>query len=79
MIKSSYICITELETPQPVKQDYCNAEIAQCRQKLDSFLFSNKIYLKLKSSINVFHKKCGPKLILFNEKTNIWTFFDIEN
>ena len=34
--------------------------------------FSNKIILKLKLSKNLFYKKCGPKLIFFND-------FDIEN
>jgi hypothetical protein len=30
--------------------------------------FSNKTFLILKLSKNVFYNKCGPKLISFNEK-----------
>ena len=43
--------------------------------------FRNKSRSILKLSKNVFYKKCGPKLIFFNEKKirEIWTFFDIEN
>ena len=29
--------------------------------------FSNKVVQKLKLSINIFYKKCAPKLIFFNE------------
>ena len=36
--------------------------------------FSNEIILKLKVSKNVFYKKCGPKLIFFNEKYNLERF-----
>ena len=43
--------------------------------------FRNKSRSILKLSKNVFYKKCGPKLILFNEIffRKIRTFFDIEN
>ena len=42
--------------------------------------FSNKVILKLKLTINVFYKKCGPKRILFNEKNSkkIQTIFGIK-
>ena len=40
------------------------AEIAQCSQKLDVILV-NKVIQK-----NVFYKKCGLKLIFFDEKRN---------
>ena len=42
--------------------------------------FTNKIYLKLQLPKNVIYKKCGPKLIYFNEKIlrKIWTSFDFE-
>ena len=32
--------------------------------------FSNKIVLKLKLSKIIIYKKCGPKLIFYNEKKN---------
>ena len=43
--------------------------------------FSDKSSSILKLSKNVFYKKCGPKLIFFNEIffRKIQTFFDIEN
>ena len=38
-------------------------------------LCSNKVILKLNIPKNEFKKKCGPKLIFFNEKNKtIWTF-----
>ena len=42
--------------------------------------FSNEIIFKLKLSKKNL-KKCGPKLIFFNEKKirKIRTFFDVEN
>ena len=46
--------------------DLSNAEIAVLPKIKHHF--SNKIILKLKLSKNVFYKKCGPKLIFFNEK-----------
>ena len=58
--------------------DICNAEIAQCRQRLDIILVIS--YFKIEIIKRIFHKKCGPKLIFFNEKNGkIQTFFDIEN
>ena len=43
--------------------------------------FSNKLFLKLNLSKNVFDKSCCPKSIFFNEKKirKIPTIFDIEN
>ena len=43
-----------------------NAEIAQCHKKLD-FILGTKVIQFLKLSKNVFYKKCGPKLIFFND------------
>ena len=43
-----------------------NAEVAQCRQKLEVILGTKGCSI-LKLSKNVFYKKCGPKLIFFNE------------
>ena len=42
--------------------------------------FRNKSRSILKLSKNVFYKKCGPRLIFFNENffRKIWPFFDIE-
>ena len=42
--------------------------------------FRNKSRSILKLSKNVFYKKCGPRLIFFNEIffRKIWPFFDIE-
>ena len=37
--------------------------------------FSNKTLLKLKLSKNVVYKKCGPKLIYFNEKIERFRLF----
>ena len=44
--------------------------------------FSNKVFQKLKLSINHFYKKCAHKQLFFNEKKKIRkirTIFEIEN
>ena len=43
--------------------------------------FRNKVVKFLKLSKNAFYKKCGPKLIFFNEKKmrKTWMIFEIEN
>ena len=46
--------------------DTCKTVIAQCCQKLDVILV-NKLIEELKLSKNVFYKKCGPKLMFFDE------------
>jgi hypothetical protein len=57
-----------------------NAEISTVLPKIRRH-FSNKTFLELKLSGNVFYKKRGPKLIFFNEKKirKFRTFYDIEN
>ena len=59
--------------------DFFNAGIAQCRQKLDIILVIKLFIVEVKKMY--FTKKCGPKLIFFNEKKvkKIQMFFDIEN
>ena len=51
---------------QNVFFDICNAEIAQCHQRLDIILVLS--YFKIEITKKIFYKKCGPKLIFFNEK-----------
>ena len=54
--------------------------IAWGLQKL-GLILENKVTEELKLSKNVFYKKCGTKLIFFNEIffRKIQTLFDIEN